>query len=117
MHPFISELPSKIFYNGQLRDGPDMSKKTAAVWHQKNIFGPYRFFNVGGAEVKAGTSTKNPEEARVAVELFGRLEADFGDKINLAMRVGVISMYREQLFELKRKFTDRFGPSILERIE
>lgn len=117
MHPFISELPSKVFYNGQLRDGPDMPKKTAAVWHERNIFGPYRFFNVTGNEVRVGTSTRNPDEARVAVELYGRLEADFGSKVNLAMRIGVISMYREQLGELKRKFTEAYGPHILDTIE
>ncbi|ORY29551.1 SEN1 N terminal-domain-containing protein [Naematelia encephala] len=117
MHPDISELPSKVFYNGQLKDGPDMAKKTAAVWHSRHIFGPYRFFNVTGHEVKAGTSTKNPDEALVAVELYRRLEADFGTKINLALRIGVISMYKEQLFELKRKFNEAFGPTILERIE
>ncbi|WRT65451.1 uncharacterized protein IL334_002394 [Kwoniella shivajii] len=117
MHPFISELPSKVFYHGQLKDGPDMAKKTSALWHQRNVFGPYRFFNVEGTEMKAGTSTKNPEEALAAVELYRRLNADFGMKINLAMRIGVISMYKEQLWELKRKFTEAFGAAILETID
>jgi senataxin len=117
MHPFISELPSKVFYDGHLKDGPDMVKKTSAVWHERSVFGPYRFFNVTGNEVRAGTSTKNPDEANVAVELYRRLEADFGSKINLSMRVGVITMYREQLYELKRKFQAAIGDGILERIE
>jgi senataxin len=94
-----------------------MAKKTAAVWHGRNIFGPYRFFNVAGTEVKAGTSTKNPDEARVAVDLYRRLEADFGTKVNLALRVGIITMYREQLYEMKRAFNQAFGESILQRIE
>lgn len=117
MHPNISELPSKVFYDGQLKDGPDMAKKTAAVWHARYAFGPYRFFNVTGTEIKAGTSTKNPQEALVGVELYRRLEADFGSKVNLALRIGVISMYKEQLWELKRKFNEAFGAGILERIE
>ncbi|WWC59973.1 uncharacterized protein I303_102536 [Kwoniella dejecticola CBS 10117] len=117
MHPFISELPSKVFYNGQLKDGPDMAKKTTALWHQRNVFGPYRFFNVNGHEEKAGTSTKNTEEALAAVELYRRLNADFGMKINLSMRIGVISMYKEQLWELKRRFSEAFGGSILETID
>ncbi|WWC87506.1 uncharacterized protein L201_002396 [Kwoniella dendrophila CBS 6074] len=117
MHPFISELPSKAFYNGELKDGPDMAKKTNAIWHQRNVFGPYRFFNVDGHEVKAGTSTKNTEEALAAVELYRRLNADFGMKINLAMRIGVITMYKEQLWEMKRKFTEAFGANILETID
>lgn len=117
MHPNISELPSKVFYNGHLKDGPDMARNSAALWHARNVYGPYRFFNVEGIEMKAGTSTKNPQEALVAVELYRRLEADFGSKVNLALRIGVITMYKEQLWEMKRKFTDAFGPVILEKIE
>ncbi len=117
MHPDISQLPSKVFYHGQLKDGPDMAKYTAAVWHGRKVFGPYRFFNVEGIEMKAGTSTKNPQEALVAVDLYRRLEEGFGTKVNLSLRIGVISMYKEQLFELKRKFTEAFGAVILERIE
>jgi hypothetical protein len=117
MNPFISELPSKVFYNGQLKDGPDMDIKTKAIWHEKPIFGPYRFFNVNGMESKTGTSTKNVQEALVAVELYRKLEDEFGDRVNFAMRIGVISMYKEQLWELKRKFIDAYGSGILEKIE
>ncbi len=94
-----------------------MAQKTAAVWHHRQVFGPYRFFNVEGTEVKAGTSTKNVFEAQVAVDLYRGLEADFGTKVNLAMRIGVITMYREQLYELKRQFNQAFGPDVLQTIE
>jgi senataxin len=117
MHPDISELPSNIFYQGRLKDGPDMASKTAAVWHQRKAFGPYRFFNVDGHEVKAGTSTKNPDEARVAADLYRNLTAQFGDEVNFTMRIGIITMYREQMNEIRRTFTDAFGPDILETIE
>lgn len=117
MHPDISELPSKIFYQGRLKDGPDMAKKTAAVWHKRNAFGPYRFFNVSGVETKAGTSTKNPDEARTAVDLYRNLDNQFGGLVNFTMRIGIITMYREQLYELRRHFTDAFGQEILETIE
>lgn len=117
MHPDISELPSKVFYQSMLKDGPDMRGKTAAVWHERSTFGPYRFFNVEGFETRAGTSTKNSGEATVAVELYRRLEADFGKKINLAMRIGIISMYREQVFEIRRAFNQAYGPNIMNTIE
>jgi senataxin len=117
MHPFISELPSKVFYQSHLRDGPDMAQKTAAIWHSRHIFGPYRFFNVNGVESRAGTSTMNADEANTAVSLYRRLEEDFGSKIDLAMRIGVITMYKEQLFELKRAFNAAFGAAILQLIE
>lgn len=117
MHPEISVLPSKVFYDSRLKDGPDMAKKTVAVWHKKPIFGPYHFINVNGVESKAGMSTKNTEEALVAVDLFRNLRQQFGSRVNLEMRVGVITMYREQLNELKRKFQDAFGRQILDTIE
>ena len=117
MNPYISELPSKVFYNGQLKDGPDMAKKTAAIWHERHAYGPYRFFNVEGVESRAGTSTVNTAEALAAVDLYRGLEEDFGNRVNLALRIGVITMYREQLWEMKRKFTEAFGSTILERIE
>jgi senataxin len=117
MHPFISELPSKVFYNGQLKDGEDMAGKTSAVWHRRNVYGPYRFFNVEGIEQKKGTSTYNPAEAAVAVELYSGLERDFSDKVNLSLRIGVISMYKEQVGELKRTFTRTYGEDILQKIE
>lgn len=106
-----------MFYDSRLKDGPNMAAKTAAVWHRQPVFGPYRFFNVEGAEMKAGMSTKNPGEARAAVDLYRNLEDQFGDKINLAMRIGIITMYREQLYEIRRQFTDAFGPDILDVIE
>lgn len=117
MHPYISELPSKVFYDSQLKDGPDMAKKTAAIWHSKHVFGPYRFFNVNGQETKAGTSTRNADEAAVAVSLYRRLEEDFGKQIDLSFRIGVITMYKEQLYELKRAFNQAFGADVLNIIE
>ena len=117
MHPYISELPSKVFYHGKLKDGPNMAEKTAAVWHSNPLFGPYRFYNVQGTESRAGTSTKNTEEAMAAVEIYRQLERLFGSRVNFAMRIGIITMYKEQLRELKRKFTEAYGNVVRETIE
>jgi senataxin len=117
MHPFISELPSKVFYDGHLKDGEGMAGKTAATWHQRNVYGPYRFFHVEGMEQKRGTSTYNPAEAGAAVDLYQGLERDFGAKVNLSLRIGVISMYKEQVGELRRHFTRVYGEDILQKIE
>lgn len=117
MHPEISVLPSRVFYDSRLKDGPNMDTKTLAVWHKKPIFGPYHFINVNGVESKAGMSTKNTEEAQVAVDLYRNLKQQFGSRVNLEMRIGVITMYREQLNELKRRFQDAFGRQILDTIE
>ena len=94
-----------------------MASKTEAIWHENPIFGPYRFFNVNGVEQKQGTSTKNTAEAVVAVELYRKIEAEFGQRVNFDMRIGVISMYKEQLWELKRQFIQAYGTTIIDNIE
>jgi senataxin len=55
--------------------------------------------------------------AAAAVELYSGLERDFADKVNLSLRIGVISMYKEQVGELKRTFTRTYGEDILQKIE
>ncbi|BEI80229.1 hypothetical protein CcaverHIS002_0107580 [Cutaneotrichosporon cavernicola] len=117
MHPEISELPSKLFYSSRLKDGPRMAEKTAAIWHKTPIFGPYHFVNVNGHETKAGTSTRNTDEARAAVDLYRNLEFQYGKRIDFTMRIGVITMYKEQLNELKRQFRNVFGEEIVEKID
>ena len=52
MHPDISCVPSKIFYNGRLHDGPDMAKKTEQPWHAEPKLGVYKFFSVSRVEKK-----------------------------------------------------------------
>lgn len=74
MHPAISELPSNLFYQGRLSDGPDMAKVSRAAWHADPTFGPYRFFNVEGQEKQSHTmSMYNGAEALAALHLVDRL--------------------------------------------
>ncbi|KAI0354940.1 hypothetical protein OH77DRAFT_1542922 [Trametes cingulata] len=119
MHPDISQLPSNLFYNGRLRDGPDMAEKTKRVWHTHPKFGTYRFFNVpAGLEESsgAGHSLVNRAEAQVAVALYNRLVREYSSA-NLDFKVGVISMYRGQILELRRAFTQRFGEEVLSMVD
>jgi senataxin len=113
MHPDISRLPSRVFYQGRLLDGPDMDVKTKQPWHSHPKFGPYRFFNVTrGQEASAsGHSLKNTTESQVALALYARLCKEFS-KVDFDFRVGVVSMYRGQVLELQRAFEQRFGRDI-----
>ncbi|KAI0632099.1 SEN1 N terminal-domain-containing protein [Trametes polyzona] len=113
MHPDISQLPSNLFYNGRLRDGPGMEEKTKRVWHAHPKFGTYRFFNVasGLEESSGGHSLINRTEAQVAVALYNRLIKEYSSA-NLDFKVGVISMYRGQILELRREFQRRFGEEV-----
>ena len=73
MHPQISKLPSLLFYESKLEDGPGLDKKCEAEWHENPLLSPYKFFNVHrGKEVKrsGGRSVFNPEEIDACIKLI-----------------------------------------------
>lgn len=118
MHPDISRLPSRVFYDSKLEDAEGMAKLRTMPWHSSPIFRPYHFFDVAdGREEKAsqGFSFLNRSEARLAVLLFSRLRSDFRD-VDFSNRVGVITMYDGQKKELLRQFTSEFGADVVKRI-
>lgn len=112
MHPEISSLPSRLFYDNRLHDGPDMAVKTQQPWHTHPKFGTYKFFNVRGTEEQSSRSLINKTECQVASALYARLRREFSS-VNLDFRVGVVSMYRAQVMELRRHFERYLG----ERLE
>ncbi|KAI5896492.1 uncharacterized protein SCHCODRAFT_01200004 [Schizophyllum commune H4-8] len=118
MHPSISALPSKVFYDSRLKDGPDMEAKTKQPWQFDPKFGAYRFFNVfRGVEDRAGAkSSKNIAECEVAVALYSRLVTQFGSSGDFAAKVGIIAGYKGQIVELRRRFENRFGRDITKKI-
>ena len=117
MHPDISRFPSAQFYDSELQDGPDMAKLRQRLWHQSNLFGPYRFFDIQGKESSAsGHSLVNHQEVTTALSLFRRITTDFRDQ-DFAGMIGIITPYKQQLFELKRRFKSEFGQKIIDAIE
>jgi len=117
MHPHISILPSRVFYNEKLLDGPDMAIKTKQPWHEHENFGVYKFFNISwGLEESNGHSIKNTAECKVAVDLYARLRQEF-QSINFDFRVGVVSMYKAQIRTLRTLFVERFGKDIVSKID
>jgi len=92
MHPEISRLPCHVFYQGKLR-----------------------FFNVSrGLEEPGGRSIKNIAECQAAVALYSRLRQEFS---SVVLNVGVVSMYKAQVVELRRQFGLRFGRDIVEVVD
>jgi senataxin len=93
MHPDISVLPSRVFYDGNLADGPDMATKTAQPWHQSPAFAPYRFINVNSSRemTSHGHSLKNEVEADVALQLYRSLTEQYKD-IDFDYRIGIVTM-------------------------
>lgn len=118
MHPEISYFPSSAFYDGKLQDGPNMARLRARPWHQGELLGPYRFFDVQGLHQSAakGHSLVNIAEIRVAIQLYERLTTDFRD-YDFSGKIGIITPYKGQLRELKTQFAARFGNSIFSIVD
>lgn len=118
MHPDISQLPSRVFYKGRLEDGPGMASKAARPWHTGTIFGTYKFFNIIRGQESPGPSHSlvNKAEVQVAISLYDRLLKEFSS-VDFNFRVGVVSMYRAQILELRRAFESRFGVDITSQVD
>ncbi|OQE84219.1 hypothetical protein PENNAL_c0027G00900 [Penicillium nalgiovense] len=118
MHPAISHFPSVTFYDGKLQDGPDMAKLRQRPWHQSELLGPYRFFDVQGMHSSAvrGHSLVNYAELQVAMRLYDRLITDVKE-YDFAGKIGIITPYKGQLRELKNQFTQRYGEDILRKVD
>lgn len=118
MHPEISRFPSKEFYEGQLQDGQDMMQLRQQPWHQSTLLGPYRFFDVEGVQSKGrkGQSLVNTRELDVAMEIYDRFRREY-KQCDLTGKIGIITPYKAQLFELRNRFTSRYGDNITDIIE
>lgn len=115
MHPSISRFPSMEFYQGKLTDGPEMAALTAKPWHRDTYLAPFRFFHCQRSqELSRGTSMFNREEAIMAVAIYERLRkeaARFGAG-SIDAKVGVVTMYKQQVYELKLAFRAAYGAGI-----
>ncbi|RWA06441.1 hypothetical protein EKO27_g8658 [Xylaria grammica] len=118
MHPEISLFPSQEFYERRLIDGGDMAKLRHQPWHQSELLGPYRFFDVKGIQERgySGQSLVNIEELKVAMQLYERFTLDY-PQVDLKGKIGIITPYKAQLYELRDRFTRRYGEKITEYIE
>ncbi|KAK5998799.1 Helicase SEN1 [Cladobotryum mycophilum] len=118
MHPEISLFPSREFYESQLHDGQDMLQLRQAPWHKDVLFAPYRFFDVQGVQEKGrkGQSLVNTRELEVALQLYERFSREYR-ACDLTRKIGIITPYKAQLYELKSRFQARYGESITDIIE
>ncbi|KAB5560107.1 SEN1 N terminal-domain-containing protein [Coniochaeta sp. 2T2.1] len=119
MHPEISQFPSQEFYEGRLADGADMASLRLQPWHESQLLGPYRFFDVRGVQSRGskGQSLVNMEEIKVALQLYERFRADYGGKVSLKSKIGIITPYKAQLFRLRDQFVSQYGDAITDQIE
>ncbi|KAK8139529.1 hypothetical protein PG984_000652 [Apiospora sp. TS-2023a] len=118
MHPEISRFPAQEFYEGKLLNGGDMARLRHQPWHQRGLLGPYRFFDVKGTQERGhkGQSLVNHEELKVAMSLYERFRKD-NPSVDTKGKFGIITPYKAQLYELRNRFTGRYGEGITEEIE
>lgn len=118
MHPEISAFPSRAFYDARLVDGPHMANQRARPWHKNELLGPYRFFDVKGFHQSAprGHSLINLAEVDIAMKLYHRLTSDCKG-YDFHGKIGIITPYKSQLRELRSRFTQKYGDSILTLVE
>ncbi|KJZ75779.1 hypothetical protein HIM_04936 [Hirsutella minnesotensis 3608] len=118
MHPEISMFPSREFYEGQLQDGQNMVQLRRMPWHNSALLGPYRFFDVEGAQEKGrkGQSLVNVRELEVALQMYDTFSKTYKD-CDLKGKIGIITPYKAQLFELGNRFKARYGEGISDMIE
>lgn len=94
-----------------------MDTKTTQPWHATSLFPPYAFFHVRNGNEVAGRhhSWSNPAEAAVALAIYERLQREF-PKIDFDYRIGIVTPYKGQVFELKRTFRKKYGDEIVSKI-
>ena len=118
MHPDINVLPSKLFYQSALVDGKKMDVKTQVPWHYNAKFGAYKFFDLRFShEEKKNKSYYNYNEIEMAASLYKRLIRQYGDIFSFDYRVAIVTMYKEQVFALRRYFRNNLGNEAASKID
>ncbi|TPX44268.1 hypothetical protein SeMB42_g04397 [Synchytrium endobioticum] len=117
MHPEISRIPSMLFYQGELKDAPDMADKCKATWHHDPVLPPYRFYDcqTGREQSTASNSKFNLAEAEACVKLVKRLFIAAPAE-SFRGRIGIISYYSSQLVKIKDFLRREFGPEALSHV-
>lgn len=117
MHPQICRFPSAAFYGNELKNGEDVEVKTRSPWHTDALLSPFRFFDVKGQEAKGRFhSLINKAEAQVAVAIYERLK-QVCPREDFSYRVGVVTMYKAQVMELRTAFVQRYGANIASHVD
>ncbi|KAJ3676832.1 hypothetical protein LUZ60_002556 [Juncus effusus] len=120
MHPEISRFPSLHFYENKLLNGARASEKSAA-FHEIKYLGPYMFFDIiDGQERQSRSSGSqslcNEFEIEAAVDILkflkNRYESEF-----MCKKIGIITPYRSQLYQMRSRFNSFFGPESVSEME
>mmetsp|Transcript_14860 Transcript_14860/g.42847 ORF Transcript_14860/g.42847 Transcript_14860/m.42847 type:complete len:1072 (-) Transcript_14860:2242-5457(-) len=122
MHPCISEFPRRIFYGGELVDGPNVQDPqygmplSQLVTTKFPSFQPLTVLDLDSSEERGGTSLSNSAEARLAIHLYESLKKETNG-VSSRSRVAVITPYAQQASALRRMFSQHLGPDFHKHVE
>lgn len=124
MHPEISDFPRRIFYRGNLLDGPNVKAPDygnplrTAVTSKFKSFKPFTILDVESSEQReqGGTSLSNSTEANLALHLYKSLYDDVLGTISKS-KVAIISPYTQQVNLLRRTFSAALGDGYEDKVE
>ncbi|PKI40567.1 hypothetical protein CRG98_039041 [Punica granatum] len=92
MHPSISCFPNQTFYDGQIRDGPNVKHESYSKQYLPGLmFGSFSFINVSDGREELGvdgSSKRNPVEADVAAQILSNLYKGTSKLIILSLDSG-----------------------------
>jgi len=108
MHPAIALFASTEFYESQLENAAsttDRERRELGSGYEALPIAPLRFFNVNGQEQMdpQTNSTYNESEVDACLHIFTALVRLSGDE-DLGSKVGIITLYNEQVGRLRDKF-------------
>ncbi|KAL5554237.1 hypothetical protein UlMin_041638 [Ulmus minor] len=111
MHPSISLFPNREFYANQILDGPNVKPRSYnKSFLQGKMYGSYSFINVahGKEQYDYKHSSKNLIEVAVVCEIVESLHKEV-KRTKTKLRVGVISPYKAQVYEISDKIGHKYG--------
>ena len=122
MHPSISSFPRRIFYGGELVDGPNVQDPQYGMPLSRLVstrfpaFQPLTVLDLDSSEERGGTSLSNSAEARLAIHLYESLKRETGG-VSSRSRVAVITPYAQQASTLRRMFSQHLGSDFPKLVE
>jgi len=111
MHPSISKLSSNCFYDGKIKDGPNVkSSQWIKGWIKEDTskFGPVIFYDIKGNESNGrGSSFCNEKEADQVINCIFELLQSYPN-ICFNKKFSIISPYSAQVNLIKKKLKESY---------